>query len=406
MGAGRKTRRGVMLVERQEQFVRLIAQGVSNSQACRIVGINPRTGTRWRYGRTILNTAGEPVHYPPVRFTAAKPRHPRYLSLEERTSIADLHRAGFGVRSIAQELGRAASTVSRELRRNVDDHGRYFPATAERLTVERQCRSRPRRTGELVRFVEACAARRTGDTRRPPVVQPGRLKLMRHNVDRHDLRWATEQFVGAFAQRFGHRAVEMSSARIVVGERVEYAEAVRAEVDGEPWAGAGFLFNEGKRRAEKLSHRVFCAGLSFEADEQCFGGHLGTPCVVGPGAAARRHGMTVPTSTVSSQPQRRPRAGGSVPVNPRQHLREFGCRTAGLTAVRQLTDSRRRTINRDHKNAVKGDQPVYETGKYRGESNDHSEPTYETRTDPPDPTSRLPTGVSQSTTRRSMLWED
>ena len=66
MGAERKTRRGGMLVEKQDRFVRLIAQGVTNAEACRIVGINRRTGTRWRYGRTILNTAGEPVHYPAV----------------------------------------------------------------------------------------------------------------------------------------------------------------------------------------------------------------------------------------------------------------------------------------------------------------------------------------------------
>jgi len=145
VGAVRKTRRGGMLVEKQEWFVRLIGQGVSNSEACRIVGINRKTGTRWRYGRTILNTAGEPVHYPPVRFIAARARHPRYLSLAERTMIADLRRAGVSVRDIAQELGRAASTVSRELRRNVDDRGRYLPATAQRLTVERQCRSRTRR---------------------------------------------------------------------------------------------------------------------------------------------------------------------------------------------------------------------------------------------------------------------
>jgi len=83
-----------MLVEKQEWFARLITQRVSNSEACRIVGINRRTGTRWRYGRTILNTAGEAVHYPPVRLTAPKAPHPRYLSLAERTTIADLHRAG------------------------------------------------------------------------------------------------------------------------------------------------------------------------------------------------------------------------------------------------------------------------------------------------------------------------
>jgi IS30 family transposase len=141
VGAGRKTRRGVMLVEKQEWFARLIAQGVGNSEACRTVGINRRTGTRWRYGRTILNTAGEAVHYPPVRLTAPKAPHPRYLSLAERSTIADLHRAGVGVRGIAEELGRAASTVSRELRRNADGRGRYLPATAQRLSTERQSRS-------------------------------------------------------------------------------------------------------------------------------------------------------------------------------------------------------------------------------------------------------------------------
>jgi transposase, IS30 family len=130
-----------MLVEKQEWFARLIAQGVSNSEACRIVGINRRTGTRWRYGRTILNTAGEAVHYPPVRLTAPKARHPRYLSLAERTTIADLHRTGISVRGIAEELGRAASTVSRELHRNTDGRGRYLPATAHRLSTERQSRS-------------------------------------------------------------------------------------------------------------------------------------------------------------------------------------------------------------------------------------------------------------------------
>jgi Helix-turn-helix domain len=137
VGAVRKTRRGVMWVEKQEWFIRLIRQGVSNAEACRIVGINRKTGTRWRYGRTIRNTAGEAVHYPPVRLTTPTVPHSRYLSITERTTIADLHDAGVGVRGIAAELGRSASTVSRELRRNTDGRGRYLPATAQRLSAER-----------------------------------------------------------------------------------------------------------------------------------------------------------------------------------------------------------------------------------------------------------------------------
>ena len=52
---------------------------------------------------------------------------PAYLSIEERTLIADLRRRGDGVRAIVRQLGRPASTVSRELRRNRDEQGRYRP---------------------------------------------------------------------------------------------------------------------------------------------------------------------------------------------------------------------------------------------------------------------------------------
>ncbi len=42
----------------------------------------------------------------------------RYLSFAEREEIAVLRAQGAGVRDIAGRLGRAPSTVSRELRRN------------------------------------------------------------------------------------------------------------------------------------------------------------------------------------------------------------------------------------------------------------------------------------------------
>lgn len=46
---------------------------------------------------------------------------------------------------IASEIGRSPSTVSRELRRNVDRSGRYLPSTADRLACERMRRPRVRR---------------------------------------------------------------------------------------------------------------------------------------------------------------------------------------------------------------------------------------------------------------------
>ena len=121
----RRTPGGGVQAEKQLRYVRLIAQGVNNSEACRLVGINRKTGNRWRYGRSVLNTVGEPVHYPPVKIMPAKTRSPRYLSEQERIVIADLLRAGRSARGIARELGRSPSTVSREIERNSDAHGRY-----------------------------------------------------------------------------------------------------------------------------------------------------------------------------------------------------------------------------------------------------------------------------------------
>jgi hypothetical protein len=61
----------------------------------------------------------------------------RFLSQDERVRIADLHQAGVGVRQIAVSLGRAPSTISRELTRNTvagKRIGRSKP-TAEPLRV-------------------------------------------------------------------------------------------------------------------------------------------------------------------------------------------------------------------------------------------------------------------------------
>jgi len=73
----RRTLAGGVQVEKQQRYVRLVAEGVNNSEACRLVGIDRKTGNRWRYGRSVRNSAGEVVHYPPVKIAEARPRSPR-----------------------------------------------------------------------------------------------------------------------------------------------------------------------------------------------------------------------------------------------------------------------------------------------------------------------------------------
>jgi len=64
---------------------------------------------------------------PPSRFAPhSKPLSGRYLTLAEREEIALLRAQGHGVREVARRLGRAASTISRELRRNAGTRSGTF----------------------------------------------------------------------------------------------------------------------------------------------------------------------------------------------------------------------------------------------------------------------------------------
>ena len=112
---GRRGPGALPQVEKREQYARLIGQGFSSLEACRIVGINPRTGKRWRHGRTITARDGRKLHYAPVITRGAVVRREisdRYLPEKERVQIADLRAAGAGVRAIAEQTGRSASTIS------------------------------------------------------------------------------------------------------------------------------------------------------------------------------------------------------------------------------------------------------------------------------------------------------
>jgi IS30 family transposase len=141
----RRRRRAGVDAEKQQRYLQLIAQGVNNSEACRLVGIHRKTGNRWRYGRRVRNSAGALVIYAPVKIKEARPRSPRYLSEQERIQIADLLAAKTTVRGIAGQLGRAPSTISREIRRNSDPDGRYRPHRAEHAARLRAARPRKRR---------------------------------------------------------------------------------------------------------------------------------------------------------------------------------------------------------------------------------------------------------------------
>src|SRR5450759_5993826 len=99
---------------KREAFGRLIADGIPSARACRMVGIHPRTGKRWRNGRRITS-GGRVLDLPPVITPVPEKRYsPRYLSEDERVRLADLRREQRTMREIAALMGRTAATISRE----------------------------------------------------------------------------------------------------------------------------------------------------------------------------------------------------------------------------------------------------------------------------------------------------
>ncbi len=134
------------LVAERRQYLDLVAKGMGTAEACRVVGINRRTGHRWRYGRK--SQAGRKADRPPAVRPA--PSKGRFLSIDERIVIADGLRAGRSQRAIAAELGRPPSTISREIKNDAHPgSGDYRPYAAQ----DRANKQRPR---PKTRKITAC----------------------------------------------------------------------------------------------------------------------------------------------------------------------------------------------------------------------------------------------------------
>jgi transposase, IS30 family len=97
------------------QFWDHIGEGMSAADAGMAVGVSMHTGRRW-----FADAGGVRPKFPD-----AGPRKRPRLSLAERVIIDVGVKLGKSIRKIAEELGRAPSTVMREIERNAFCYGRY-----------------------------------------------------------------------------------------------------------------------------------------------------------------------------------------------------------------------------------------------------------------------------------------
>ena len=147
---------------KRQRFTELRARGWSILAAAREVGVSRTTGNNWSRGYKTYRNGQVAGFVPALDRAAVRQISARYLSQDERIEIADLRHAGLSIRQIAERLGRAPSTVSRELRRNATTGG-YRPFEAHRRATARRARHHRRRvetSEELRRLVAELLAQR------------------------------------------------------------------------------------------------------------------------------------------------------------------------------------------------------------------------------------------------------
>jgi transposase len=108
--------------EHRQRFWAAIARGLSSGDAAVEAGVSLAVGVRW------FREGGGMASVTQALLSG------RYLSFAEREEIALLRVGGCGVREIARQLSRSASTISRELRRNAATRGgvlEYRASTAQ-----------------------------------------------------------------------------------------------------------------------------------------------------------------------------------------------------------------------------------------------------------------------------------
>jgi transposase, IS30 family len=133
------------LSAKRQRFLQLREQGWSIRGAAREAGVSRASGNRWSSGYKTYRHGVVAGFVPALDPRALRQVSARLLSQDERVEIADLRQAGLSIRRIAEQLARAPSTVSRELRRNAARSGAYRPFEAHRRATARRARSHRRR---------------------------------------------------------------------------------------------------------------------------------------------------------------------------------------------------------------------------------------------------------------------
>jgi len=278
--------------EDRRRFWAFIAAGLTSEDAAMEVGISQPVGTRW-----FRASGGMP---PSHLSRSSKPLSGRHLTFAEREEIALWRAQGLGVREVARRLGRAASTISRELRRNAATRGgdlEYRATTAQWHAERAAQRPKPAKLATnttLRRYVQerlGGVITAPGGTRaRGPVVP---WKGRRHGP-RQPRRWARAWSPEQIARRLRHdfpgdATMRISHEAIYQALYVQGRGALRRELTACSRTGRALRVPRARSRDRGKSHvtpEVMISERPAEAGDRAVPGHWEGDLILGPGRSA------------------------------------------------------------------------------------------------------------------------
>jgi IS30 family transposase len=278
--------------DEQNKFWRAIAAGLSSEDAALEAGLSQPVGSR------LFRKAGG---MPPAMFrSSAKALSGRYLSLNEREEIALLKVQGHSIQEIGRRLGRAASTVSRVVRRNAATRGgglEYRAITAQ-WHADRSAR-RPKPTklalnATLRTYVEERLAGGVVAPTGAPVPGPVVPWKGRRHGPRKDRRWAKAWSPEQIARRLpidfpDDKTMRISHEAIYQALFVQGRGALRRELTACLRTGRVLRMPRARvRRRGKgfVSPEIMISERPAEAADRAVPGHWEGDLILGLGSSA------------------------------------------------------------------------------------------------------------------------
>jgi len=274
--------------EHRQRFWAAIARGLSSEDAAAEAGVSAVVGVRWfRQG------GGMPL----VTQAALSGR---YLSFTEREEIALLRVRGCGVREIARLLGRSASAISRELRRNAATRGgglEYRATIAQWHADRRASRAKTAKLAANERLRGYVQDRLSGAVERPDggaAMGPDVRWVGRRHGRRKDRRWARswspEQISARLRVEFpDDESMRISHEAIYQALYVQGRGALRRELTACLRTGRALRVPRARTRGrgkQFVTDEVLISERPAEAEDRAVPGHWEGDLILGLGSSA------------------------------------------------------------------------------------------------------------------------